>query len=507
MSAWVLGALLLSLGAYLGIGLLLRKKTRSLADFLPISSQTTASVRNANEFSASTVATTLSLATVVVAFFELAPYFGVWLYWCVLTTALGIALVRLFGRRIWLRLAQYPKRLSLHEFLGVSFGSVRVRRVSAFCTSLGFVGALATELTVGARFIAQLADTYPEWVFVVICSFVAFAYTLLGGFRAVILTDRLQMFAIWLLLLGLASFYVYFLATHGGWQHNYAKISTEIKSFTWRDSLPSFLLGIFIINTFAYMADMSIWQRIAGAQAQATVLDGLWKSVATTVLTWGLLITLACLSFVVIFPRPSENPLISLMHYFAALDTLWANLLIFSITLGLFGAMLSTASTQLIAVSHTIYEDLTSWLRRRSWQERLHSVREANVLRFILAGAAFAGVLVVELLRWLGFSIADLVFAIYGAQLGLLPPILLIVLSPAGSLAVRRYANAAGWAITTGFVVGWGSALVGKLWENNDAVFLAPGASLLVSSLVLGASMTYHALGDGTKKGEQNARP
>lgn len=494
MSSIVLSALLLSLIVYLLIGFTLGKKMHKVADLFPLISQRQSEVRNSSEFSASTVATTISLATVVVAFFDLAPYFGVWLYWCVVTTAIGILLVRVLGKRIWKRLSVYNKKLSLHEFLGEEFNSKTVKITSAFCTSLGFIGLFATELTVGSRFIAQLVGQsplgqfplgqFPEWVFVIIFSIVAFTYTMLGGFRAVIITDKLQMFAIWLLLISLSFFYYHYITDHGGWDYNYGKVREEIKYFTWRDSLPSFLLGIFIINTLAYTVDMSVWQRIAGAGKEKTILQGLWQSVLVSAATWTILISLACLTFVVIFPKESENPLITLLKYIFVEEAYIGKVVLFFVTLGIFGAMLSTASTQLIAVSHTIYEDLTTLFRKVTFQNRLDSSKEVTFSRLILVGAAILGVVLVELLRIIGFSIADLIFAIYGAQLGLLPPILLILFKKEGS-SLRRFSKWAGAAIFFGFMAGWGSAIYGKTLGNSDLIFLSPCISLAVSTLLV----------------------
>ena len=78
MSSVVLGALFFSLIIYLFVGFSLGKKMRKIADLFPlIANNSQSGIRNSSEFSASTVATTISLATVVVAFFDLAPYFGV----------------------------------------------------------------------------------------------------------------------------------------------------------------------------------------------------------------------------------------------------------------------------------------------------------------------------------------------------------------------------------------------------------------------------------------------
>jgi len=217
MSSIVIASLLLVLVAYMTIGIFVGRRTRSVADLFPLVLSRQARVNNSSEFSSSTVATTVSLATVIMAFFELAQYLGVWLFWTVFTTSAGLFVVRIFAKKIWERLSSYSYRPSLHQFLGKEFNSRMLSYVGAICTSLGFLGAFAVELTVGAKFFASLIPGTSAWAVIVILSVVAFIYTAVGGFRAVIITDRIQMFSIWLLLILLPVFYIYYIATHGGW--------------------------------------------------------------------------------------------------------------------------------------------------------------------------------------------------------------------------------------------------------------------------------------------------
>ena len=76
----------------------------SVADLLPLSSSRKARVNNSAEFSSSTVATSISFATVIIAFFELAGYFGLWLLWTAGSPAwlVGIGGVLLGGALFWL---------------------------------------------------------------------------------------------------------------------------------------------------------------------------------------------------------------------------------------------------------------------------------------------------------------------------------------------------------------------------------------------------------------------
>jgi Na+/proline symporter len=487
MAVAVIAALLVSFLVYLLVGLRLHRKKRSVADFMPMGGSRKF-VRSSGEFSASTVATTLSLATVVIAFFELAPVMGGWLYWCVFTTALGLWLVQRLSRRIFIKLkagggAAVKQSRSLHEFLGNTYtsgSSRRVRLIAAGCTLLGFLAAFAVELTVGSRFLGALLPQVPSWLVVVVLSAVAFTYTSLGGFRAVVLTDKLQMVAIWGLLTAMAVFFIWYIGSNGGWSANWQRIPDDIRSLTPVPGLLSFLLGIFVINVCAYLADMSVWQRIAGAGETATVSKGLSRSVWGSMLTWSAIITFALLAMM-FQPFDSSRPLSVFLQLMGTQFGLLGQVLLFFMVLGLFGAMLSTASTQLIAISQTLYYDLRTNKTHRT------ASAELGYSRWLLLGSATIAMLLVELLNALGLRIVDLVFGIYGAQLSLLPPVLLALYQPLHK--VQPLYRAAAWAIGLGFAAGWVLTLVGRLTGHFDWVTMAPVGSLVVSGVIMAVAI------------------
>ncbi|MBN1818261.1 MAG: hypothetical protein JW828_12955 [Sedimentisphaerales bacterium] len=481
----VMAALLLALLVYISVGLVLGRETKGLGDLLPLGFGRRARVESSREFSASTVATTISLATVVIAFFELAGQFGVWLFWTVLTTSAGLLLVRLFAQRIWRRMEAYDHRPTLHEFLGTEFNSEALSYVSAACNSLGFLAAFAVELTVGSRFFAWLVPEVPTEIVVVVLSVVAFVYTAVGGFRAVIVTDRIQMVSIRALLVALPLFYLYYVNTHGGWQASIDRIPPAVLFPSFRPGLVSFLIGILIINVPTYISDMSIWQRIAGSQKPETVAGGLLSSVISSAVTWSMFALLACFSFMMIRADSTNNPLGDVLQVVGQTGTFFSGVVLFVAVLGLYGAMLSTASTQLIAVSHAVYEDVFSRRRKEKLGQRMESARELRISRTILVMAALLSTVLVQVLSTVGFSIADLVFAIYGSQVGLCPLAISALLLRREQL--RRMSDWAASAVTAGFVLGWGSAFFGVMGKNENLVFLAPVFSLLVSGMLLGA--------------------
>ncbi|MES2188709.1 MAG: hypothetical protein V4454_01195 [Pseudomonadota bacterium] len=482
-------ALAVSGGIYIFIAWQIHRKSVALKDLLPIglgSSQ--ARVQTSTEFSAATVATTISLATVILAYSELASYMGTWLLWTVCTTAIGIYVVRLFAPVIWLRLAETGDyRPTLHDFLGTAFGSDRLARIAALCTSLGFIGALAVELSVGSRFLSGLIPGLPAWVAVTILSAIGVTYTMLGGFRGVIITDRIQMWAIWLAIAALGALMLMQIVELGGLPYVAQKMPVTVYDFSWRDGLAAFLLGIAVINIPTFLADMSIWQRIAGTKDQNTVNNGLLRSVVSAAFSWTMLATLACLLVILVVPKDGENPLLTFLKTISQSPSfITATLFLVSVA-GLYAASLSTASTQLIAAGHALHVDL---IRKSTNRTVLaNSSTELTLSRWVLLGSASVALLVVEILRAAGFSIADLVFAVYGAQLGMVPAVVAgILMKKVHRIAIGKFVVV---AVLLGFASGWGSAGFGKATDNGDLVFLSPLVSLLTSSGVLLIGFIY----------------
>lgn len=481
MTTIVITALLLSAVIYLIVGFTLGKHNKNLADLFPIIFGRNAKVQTIDEFSTSTVATTVSLATIVLAYFELAGNFGVWLLWTALTTSIGMVIVSYASKRIWSKMSEYKHRPSMHEFIGIEFNSKTVSLVASACTSIGFLLIFATELVVGSRFLAGLVPSIPQWITVIFLSVIGFVYTIFGGFRAVIKTDQIQMKFIWALILALGGYYIYYIFQNGGLQLNINKMPKGILDFSSKQGLGFFLLGIAVMNIPTHISNMAVWQRISGAQNPEIVEKGIRKSIWGIALSWSLLSLLACFAYMIVTPASNQSLLTDLL--IAISGSVVGKIVLFIVVIGLYGAMLSTASTNLIVVGHTISEDIFAKIRKGTLEKRIDSKKEFLISRFILVGATLLAIFLVEGLKYFGFSIADLVFAIYGGALALFPPILAALYSNRKRLAsLSMFANI---AVIMGFLMGWGAAIYGKYINDGNIIFLSPGLSILTSGLII----------------------
>ena len=481
MTTIVITALLISAAIYLYVGFSLGSKNKSLGDLFPIIFGRNAKVNSIDEFSSSTTATTISLATVVLAYFELAAHFGVWLLWTVATTAIGVFLFSVVSKRIWAKMSTYNHRPSLHEFVGVEFNSKVVSLVASVCTSIGFLLIFATELTVGSKFLAGLIPNIPQWITVVFLSAIGFVYTLFGGFRAVIKTDQYQMKFIWILIFMLGGYYIYYILQNGGLQINLNKMPAGMLDFSNKQGLGFFLLGIAVMNVCLFISNMSMWQRVSGVENPEIVTKGIKKSIWNVTFSWTLLSLLACFAYMIVTPTSNQTLLTDLLV--AISGSVIGKIVLFFVVIGLYGAMLSTASTNLIVVGHTISEDIFAKFRKGKLQDRVNSKKEFLISRFILFGATILAIFLVEGLKYFGFSIADLAFSIYGGALALFPPIMATLYSNRTKLkSLSGYATA---AVILGFLFGWGAAIYGKIIGDGNLIFLSPCFSILISGIII----------------------
>ena len=332
----------------------------------------------------------------------------------------------------------------------------------------------------GSRFLAGLVPEIPQWVSILFLSAVGLIYTFRGGFRAVIKTDQLQIKFIWAFIAVLGGYYIYYMITNGV-KSSLDKIPTGAISLDFRPGLEYFLIGIAVMNIPVYISNMSVWQRISGAQDPQIVERGLKRSVWSVGISWSLLAVIACLAYMIVIPTSSQTLLTELLVTIS--QSAIGKVVLFITVIGLYGAMLSTASTNLIAIGHTISEDIAAKMRKGELLERINSKKEFFISRAILFGSTVLAVFLVEGLKWFGFSIADLVFAIYGGALALFPPILAALYSDRNRL--RRMSGYAYWAVILGFISGWGAAIFGKIIKDGNLIFLSPGFSILIASVII----------------------
>jgi SSS family solute:Na+ symporter len=481
METVVISALASAIIFFLVLGLKQGVKNKTLSDIFPVFFGKNASIKTSSEFSSSTVATTISLATIIMAYFQLAGYFGFFLIWTSVTTALGMYLVSKVSGRIWDRTLEYDHRPTLHEFLGREFNSNLISVASAICTCLGFLLIAALELIVGSLFLSALIPSIPQYISTIILSAAGVIYLVWGGFRSVIRSDVWQMKFIWLLIVSLFGYYIADVIFSGNLNDRLATIPKSIYDFSGRPGLWMFLLGVTVMNIPTHLSNQGIFQRINASQNKETVNNGMRKSIKQIFLSWTFIITIACLAYMFV-PTSSPNDLLpNLLIYIS--QTVVGKIILFIVVIGMYSALLSTASTNLVVIGHVVSEDIIARFRSKNIRERDLAKSELTRSRIILLVAACSSVLIVEGLKQIGFDVKDLVFAIYGGSLALFPAILFALFNNRARL--QQFSKTASLGIIFGFLVGWGAAFYGKFTNNANLIFLSPVFSIGISTLFI----------------------
>ena len=347
-----------------------------------------------------------------------------------------------------------------------------MQAMTATLTSVGLLLLLATELIVGSEFLGSVAPSLPSQALSVGLTITVVAYVLLGGFRTVLLTDRIQMRIIWLaiplLLLGIWT------AASQQPQAVVARIADAQKFAPIDNGLRWFLFGILAMNIPTHLSSMTVWQRVGACATPQTLNLGLLRSAVGILFSWGALVVVAWLATVLFSGQSGAQSFSSLIE--ALNETLFGRLLVMMILLGMYCALLSTASTLLISIGHMIYCDI--YRPDQTTQE----VGLTRVRLVIVISAAFA-LGMVSALRLMGFQVEDLIFSIYGGALALFPPLVACLLAEKPTL--KAISKAAYVAAFVGCIGGWVSAGYAKLMGAQTIVFLSPAIGMGISATIL----------------------
>lgn len=463
--AVVLAAVLLPGLLYLRLAIRESRLIHTVEDFLPLKRNL-----SARSVSATVVAAGMSMATVMVALINLAPFIGVALFVTIATYAVGFVLLAFLTRRI---LDANPRNLVLQTYLSEAYGSGSLGFVATGFTVIGYLSIFAMELLVGT---AILTPILGNWTLAFATVYLGFllAYCALSGYRGVVATDRWQLLFILLAVASLIAFVLWNYVTYGIDASFNGSIVSSL--FTWKGSL-AFVIGVTVMNIPGPISDTGTWQRICSAESPRAARAGIRAAVFLFVFIWSTLIVVGCL-------HPTLRHLDG--SWDAATTPLMTGIidslagpghpillgLLFLLILGLFSAMISTADSLLLAAGQAA---LTGF-RGTRWMDDAPSValRRSRLWIIVLAVGSFVVFVVFHLLS---FNVIQLVFAIYGAQLALWPTTVATLIFRNHDV-LRPLRTHAIVSIASGFLAAWGCAIWGHSIASSDLQFYAPAVGL-----------------------------
>ncbi|AMM40738.1 sodium:solute symporter [Candidatus Desulfofervidus auxilii] len=427
------------------------------------------------------VATGLSLATVLFFFLDFGGKFGVPLVLSPLMFCLGTYIFILILPR--LQKAGFLERgTTLHNFVGKSFNWSALRYSSAIVSILGYLGIFVIELYVGVE-IFKIFSTSTQWTAIVAIFIMSliFIYTYLGGYKAIIDTDSLQLKLIvtgtLLALISLVIFQFKLPKTH------------PPQLFPFPGWLPiPFIIVMIIGNVPFQILRMSHWQRAAAVGNMEIIKSGLKRGIFVSFIIWIVFGAMGLLLYwIANLQKPGAIILLEILRN----NTLPYNIIVYPMLFTAFvAALISTADTVFMTVLNSyIYDfklhrdlhdenqDARLQLDQQVQEKGLKSSRRA--ILFIL----FAGVILYYVLTQIfGFEFIDLLFVFFNQQLVLFPAVVLAIKAPNGSAHPARYGALCG--IWIGWLAVWGVSIYGKQIDNPDLVLYASAVGWLVAIIV-----------------------
>jgi len=463
----VFSAVLLPAVLYVAQSLRERRNINDIRDFFPLRRCITS-----GEYRSTTVAAGMSLATVIIAFINLAPMMGITLFVSVISYSISFLILYPCVGRI---MAANPNNDSIQAFLGKAYGSPTVKYIALIFSLIGYISIFSMELLVGVTVLQPLLKG-GVLAFALVYLLFIIAYSLISGYRAIIATDKWQLRFILISLASLIVFAMRQTAEAPGLE--ISSVLSQISS-SWLPIWP-FILGITVMNLPAPISDAGTWQRLCSTKDATTARRGLLQITPFFAVLWTILVLFGCYYGHVATAHgfdAQNDTLIAFVIKTMGSTGSFSTMLLFMFVLGLFSAMISTADSVLIVASQVFCIDI---MKLNPEDTRTSVVmKKARVTMAVIAVVSFVVFTAFHVLR---FDVVQLVFAIYGAQLAMFPAVCAALFLP--KQFISRVKVAAGASILCGFVGGWTSALYGKFGGAPNWLYNAPVAALLSGILV-----------------------
>ena len=395
----------------------------------------------------------MSLATVFISFFLLAPYFGISLIWAALFYCLGYIVLYLFLDKIF---DSVKDGKTIHGFLGNAYQDKKIKNITSIVTTIGFMGIFSTEILVGSNILkdilpAGIDPLYP----IILFAIVVIVYSLLGGLKSVIITDLYQAAGTII-----AIFLVLIVAIKLGKQDGVYFQGSPFKSI-WLS--PLMMLNFFLINVPFPLVDMATWQRIAAVKKKKGAKKGVIITIAVFLISW-LVILFSALLLTEYSSMDHSGGLTYSLIKFAKSYGIYGVITVLIVFPSLVAAMLSTADSYLVASAQTIimdvkdhdYFDKHSIVPSKEDFDRFDlNPDDRKVVmdtRYFMFIGGIIGISLVILLEKIGFKVDDLVFAVYGSSLSLVPSTIIALIKKDN---IKYLSPAAIVSIVSGTFFGW----------------------------------------------------
>ena len=464
----VFSAVLLPAILYFVQALRERQNIADIRDFFPLKRSI-----SSGEYRSTTIAAGMSLATVIIAFINLAPIMGITLFVSVISYSISFLILYPCVGRI---MAANPNNDTIHAFLGNAYQSPAVKYVALTFSLIGYISIFSMELLVGVTVLEPFLGN-GVFVFALIYLIFIIVYSLMSGYRAVITTDKWQLRFIVISILALIAFAM--AQTVNVPSVDVVSAFSSISS-SWLSIWP-FIVGITVMNLPAPISDAGTWQRLCSTKDAATARRGLLQIAPFFAVLWTILILFGCYYGLIAttygFDGSSEPLIAFIMKSLGSGGPIFT-IFLFLFLLGLFSAMISTADSLLVVAAQIFSIDIL-----KLDPEDTHPHVVMKKARMAMAAIAVVSFIIFTAFQLLSFDVVQLVFAIYGAQLAMFP-VVFFALFFSKRFELSRAKTSAIASIFCGFAGGWASALYGKFGGPLNWLYNAPVTALVTGMLI-----------------------
>ncbi len=365
---------------------------------------------------------------------------GIGAIWFWVGLALGVVILGLAAPKIK-PIADQHNFLTIGEYFKLNWGKAN-GVLSAVIIFVGFFSLLTAQFIVVGSLLGPFLDISYNTI-VILTGIIVLAYLLLGGYKAVVITDVVQALLMIAILVLFASVIPY------------GDLLGQFNFF----ALDAFsILSFVVLGAVTILASADLWQRVFSAQSIKTARNAAY-SAATLFLIFGFIITLVGIAAHSAFPDASPDNAL----FLGIFELIPEGLVGLSIVLVL-AAIMSTVDTESFLLSSIIAKDFIP-------AARLKRDGLKKVIRLALVGVVILAILVATF-------VSDILLILFGLIS------LIITISPAifGSLFWKLKNK----AVLLSMIGGVGTLIVlfviGK-FSPDTAVLTFPAALVL---LILG---------------------
>ena len=358
--------------------------------------------------------------------------------------------------------------------------------VSDWIIAVFLFSTVLVEIVIGSGILASMMPDAPggQLFFIILLSVLVLAYVIVGGFRAVILSDAVQLYLTIFAVIALLIFSVYYLLKPQGAGTYLYTPAVNVYSFL------AFIISVIVVQIFGPLCQLQNWQRITGSPDQEMALRGHRQGAMLGASLWALMIICALILFVKLEGTVSFAAIFSKMK---TGDIFSAYALYPLLFVGFVATMISTADSAMAALYLFLYDGLKRRKKSSTGEEFIPTAKHHLSTGIFL----FVTILIVYLFtqtKIQSFTISVIYF-LFNQLLVVFPVLFFLVVE--GKLTQNKDLDKIIKSVhdkfernqTLALILGWLTVLImtgiGYFNNNLNWLMFASGGGLLMTTIIM----------------------